>query len=665
MSCEGSTTLVHLFHSSACDIPAHNYIYTFEPKADWSSIYAGPTTRAELHADYILKMVDGYQTENIHCIVPKATAIEDYNTHRDDFVKSTLWDDDRLHHNFNRRVTMDGPNHQPLEGPVFPPEIFEAIISILAARPLIVALTEDQKSTLKRCALVSRLAEVGLDDDGEGRLDRLASILKATPSVQRAVQQISISLDAFTWPESSEADLQKRTDALLSLSDVRRREGQERISAADEVGLFCTRLIKSHATKGTLDTLVVKKMSDIPYTMLFACPSLTTLSLDRCHPFPDLTEPIHTIRSLTWRKMDLLVSTLSYFPNLEVLRIIRADIKECSALAIAHMPAPSFQIRTLALEQCARYLGGLGAFTASVTALLQYFYGKGEEKGVKPFDHLTTLSVILSGYAEFSVVTPLLRDVAVSVVNLVQHFRKSNLSISFKYQSMEILDLVTNVNLSTNNDEATVVDHSEIAFLQSWGTFVSSSLFDTQSGSGFMGLSEVEIYLLVDDNPNILKREEDVTDEMVDSLVGGYGIFAATSLGGFDDGGLKHELFSMSRNSYRCAIMRFVPDSLSSEPLWLQGLYLWEARTTIFNAIAVCVQERWMITILPSQRKIHIEQVCYCTGLRHINLNGTRIWLEYVGEAQLRTTGLRTALGKIIPELLWLVTLRDDHSRAF
>lgn len=55
----------------------------------------GPTTRAELHADYILKMVDGYQTENIHCIVPKATAIEDYNTHRDDFVKSTLWDDDR------------------------------------------------------------------------------------------------------------------------------------------------------------------------------------------------------------------------------------------------------------------------------------------------------------------------------------------------------------------------------------------------------------------------------------------------------------------------------------------------------------------------------------------------------------------------------------------
>lgn len=127
---------------------------------------------------------------------------------------------------------------------------------------------------------------------------------------------------------------------------------------------------------------------------------------------------------------------------------------------------------------------------------------------------------------------------------------------------MEILDLVTNVNLctetvsplvtsfypsftldrllqhpdltATNNDEATVVDHSEIAFLQSWGTFVSSSLFDTQSGSGFMGLSEVEIYLLVDDNPNILKREEDVTDEMVDSLVGGYGIFAATSLGGFD-----------------------------------------------------------------------------------------------------------------------------------
>ncbi|PPR03651.1 hypothetical protein CVT24_007765 [Panaeolus cyanescens] len=44
----------------------------------------------ELQADYILKMVDRYQTENIRSMAPKAEAVEDFIKHRDEFMKRTV-----------------------------------------------------------------------------------------------------------------------------------------------------------------------------------------------------------------------------------------------------------------------------------------------------------------------------------------------------------------------------------------------------------------------------------------------------------------------------------------------------------------------------------------------------------------------------------------------
>ncbi|PPR03724.1 hypothetical protein CVT24_007372 [Panaeolus cyanescens] len=48
----------------------------------------------ELHADYILKMVDRYQTENIHSMTPTVAAVDDYIRHRDEFMKRTTWSED-------------------------------------------------------------------------------------------------------------------------------------------------------------------------------------------------------------------------------------------------------------------------------------------------------------------------------------------------------------------------------------------------------------------------------------------------------------------------------------------------------------------------------------------------------------------------------------------
>lgn len=39
----------------ACDVPSHNYVYSFEPKADWSSVYAGSREIRSYFADFAKK----------------------------------------------------------------------------------------------------------------------------------------------------------------------------------------------------------------------------------------------------------------------------------------------------------------------------------------------------------------------------------------------------------------------------------------------------------------------------------------------------------------------------------------------------------------------------------------------------------------------------------
>ncbi|KAF9057793.1 hypothetical protein BJ165DRAFT_1605518 [Panaeolus papilionaceus] len=55
-------------------------------------ISAGPAVYMyELQVEYVLKMIDRYQTENIQSFAPKREAVEDYIEYRNHFMKSTVW----------------------------------------------------------------------------------------------------------------------------------------------------------------------------------------------------------------------------------------------------------------------------------------------------------------------------------------------------------------------------------------------------------------------------------------------------------------------------------------------------------------------------------------------------------------------------------------------
>lgn len=42
-------------YSCACDVPAHNYTWSFEPKLDWSAVYAGSKEIYEYFNDFAKK----------------------------------------------------------------------------------------------------------------------------------------------------------------------------------------------------------------------------------------------------------------------------------------------------------------------------------------------------------------------------------------------------------------------------------------------------------------------------------------------------------------------------------------------------------------------------------------------------------------------------------
>ncbi|KAF8809499.1 FAD/NAD(P)-binding domain-containing protein [Phlegmacium glaucopus] len=69
-----------------------NYFMFIGPN---SPIGNGPVlVGVEAQADYMLKMIDRWQTENIHSFSPKIEAVEDFIAFKDQFMKGTVWEHD-------------------------------------------------------------------------------------------------------------------------------------------------------------------------------------------------------------------------------------------------------------------------------------------------------------------------------------------------------------------------------------------------------------------------------------------------------------------------------------------------------------------------------------------------------------------------------------------
>ncbi|KAF8967752.1 hypothetical protein BDZ97DRAFT_1916690 [Flammula alnicola] len=73
-------------------IAAHDFPNYFMIGGPNSPVGNGPVLAAlEAQADYALRMMDRWQTENIHSFMPKFDAVEEFAEHRDKFMQGTVW----------------------------------------------------------------------------------------------------------------------------------------------------------------------------------------------------------------------------------------------------------------------------------------------------------------------------------------------------------------------------------------------------------------------------------------------------------------------------------------------------------------------------------------------------------------------------------------------
>jgi hypothetical protein len=77
------------FGIAAAEVP--NYLIFLGPNCP---IGNGPVLSAiECQADYMLKIIDRFQTNNINTFAPKAEAVKDFISHKNDFMHRTVWND--------------------------------------------------------------------------------------------------------------------------------------------------------------------------------------------------------------------------------------------------------------------------------------------------------------------------------------------------------------------------------------------------------------------------------------------------------------------------------------------------------------------------------------------------------------------------------------------
>lgn len=85
----------------------HSYLGVAAPGFPNYFIFLGPNcpigngpclVAIEAEADWMMQVIDRYQTHNIYSIAPKEDAVEDFIAFKNDFMKKTVWDEPWRNH---------------------------------------------------------------------------------------------------------------------------------------------------------------------------------------------------------------------------------------------------------------------------------------------------------------------------------------------------------------------------------------------------------------------------------------------------------------------------------------------------------------------------------------------------------------------------------------
>ncbi|KAF9049082.1 hypothetical protein BJ165DRAFT_1526460 [Panaeolus papilionaceus] len=206
--------------------------------------------------------------------------------------------------------------------PVFPPELFKEILDHFTAS----FQSEDEshdyhkldcaiKAEMKSLSLVSKaflhlcrpiiFQEINISPCHGQRLTNLSQLLKSDLYLAQHVRHIDANFEDGCGPLSNENGilsplLQLPTVSSLWISNFRdrkkwkrwsERSGLQRVLTSDLSQYGCHSVLGRYLTLGSLTTLTIQCMSDVPLIPILSSSTLRTLVLDKCTIFEDPESP--------------------------------------------------------------------------------------------------------------------------------------------------------------------------------------------------------------------------------------------------------------------------------------------------------------------------------------------------------------------------------------
>ncbi|PPQ64471.1 hypothetical protein CVT24_008481 [Panaeolus cyanescens] len=307
--------------------------------------------------------------------------------------------------------------------PVFPTEIFGRIIDILCEKPSSIALTPEEWCNANNFSLVCssflplarrhifRCIRLKWCRSLEYQFENLALLLESSSGIQTWIRFLGIDLGYYFGKHISPV-LTRALSACLSIPHLESHDilysssDRECLTSEMGIGLLCHQLIANYLSKDILRVLVAKQFAGLTISPSLSS-SLHTLDLKRCDL--NLTEAIHSVKYLTIRKMEVSFTFLSYFPNLEKLRIIRAHFVQGENVTTPLRPPA--HITHLGLELC----NGMGEhgdeIAKSISQFLDLFHLESTKRGINPFNALQTLDIVVPHDFDFSALAVLFQNI--------------------------------------------------------------------------------------------------------------------------------------------------------------------------------------------------------------------------------------------------------------
>ncbi|KAF9041331.1 hypothetical protein BJ165DRAFT_1530069 [Panaeolus papilionaceus] len=305
-------------------------------------------------------------------------------------------------------MTPLAPNDTPT--PSLPFELFDYIVDIIGWQPSDTPLTVEQRTSLQSISLINksfvalarthlfRNVPIDLVGMNKTRLNALVQLVETKSELSNFIRGINIDLDVSQLDDNDQLDstaLEQYKQFLFGLPNLHaltvfypnceEMEEEPENPYSTNLRQFCDNIMDELARRGTLCYLNTTNVEQLPLT-ISACSALRSLRVENGGlVLPTVLQRSDSLTKLSLIEMDVPISVLSSFPNLEELYLLWTNL-----LPFQEQPGTSTTL-PFGLKKFT-YSNGVGD-TTPLSLISTTFHHQALSRGSQAFRFLQTITL--------------------------------------------------------------------------------------------------------------------------------------------------------------------------------------------------------------------------------------------------------------------------------